>query len=554
MVKQILDYIRVPLYFLVTIIGCLLYQNWQQEHSSIAQSTSNATSAPLTIPKNTAPVIISDTVLKTPPPSSIAPTKLVVKTDTLVVTIDRVGGNITDVKLLKYREEANSPAPYVLLNNNAASKYIAQSGLINETLGPDSTAKQALYNTANEEYTLNNSENSLTVPLTWTNSAGITVTKIFKFTRGSYVVNLDYVISNQSGINYEANQFLQLGRINNPPQSQQGLMSLATYFGAAISSPDKKFQKIPFKDIEKQNFDKTITGGWGAMIQHYFVSAWIPDTSYKMQYFTRLGTDGLYKLGMIGPAITVAPGQTQTLSAKFYAGPAIADDLEKAAPDLKLTIDYGWFWFISAIIFWMMQKIYNFIGNWGWSIVLVTVVIKLVFYRLSAKSYTSMSSLKKLQPKLNQLKERYADDKQKFTQATIELYKKEKVNPMGGCLPILIQIPVFIGLYWVLIESVQLRQAPWILWIHDLSIKDPFYVLPVLMGLSMFLQQRLNPPSPDPLQAKVLMFMPVIFTVLFMNFPAGLMLYWFVNNTLSFLQQWYIMRSMENGKTKSLVK
>jgi len=254
---------------------------------------------------------------------------------------------------------------------------------------------------------------------------------------------------------------------------------------------------------------------------------------------------------MINQPITAAPGATAATSASLYAGPAMADRLEKAATDLNLTIDYGWFWMISAAIFWMMQKIFDVIGNWGWSIVLVTVIIKILFYQLSAKSYRSMSKLKKLQPRIEILKERYGDDKQSLTKATLELYREAKVNPMSGCLPILIQIPVFIALYWVLVESVQLRQAPFIFWIRDLSQHDPYYVLPILMGISMFLQQRLNPPPPDPMQAKVMMLMPVIFTFLFANFPAGLMLYWFVNNSLSYLQQWYIMHSLEqetNGK------
>lgn len=250
---------------------------------------------------------------------------------------------------------------------------------------------------------------------------------------------------------------------------------------------------------------------------------------------------------MIGPKVEVKPGEQISTASKFYAGPAIAENLEKVAPGLQLSIDYGWLWIISVSIFWMMQRIYNLLGNWGWSIVIVTLLIKLMFYHLSAKSYRSMSGLKKLQPKINSLKERFGDDKQKFTQATLELYRKEKVNPMSGCLPILVQIPVFIALYWVLIESVQLRQAPFMFWIQDLSTYDPYYILPVLMGLSMFLQQRLNPPPPDPMQAKLMMLMPVVFTVLFAKFPAGLMLYWFVNNTLTFLQQWYVMHSMEKA-------
>ena len=327
-------------------------------------------------------------------------------------------------------------------------------------------------------------------------------------------------------------------------------MNLATYFGAAIATPAKPFDKIAFKTIDEKSLNQEVKGGWAAMIQHYFITAWVPPKDAVSTYYTKKTSDGLYTIGMIGQPLVAAPGSSTSVEAKLYTGPAIADQLEKTSEGLKLTIDYGWFWFISDIIFWMMQKIYDVVGNWGWSIVLVTVVIKLMFYYLSAKSYRSMSSLKKLQPRIEALKQRFGDDKQKMTQATLELYREHKVNPMSGCLPILIQIPVFIALYWVLVESVQLRQAPFIFWIHDLSRHDPYYVLPLLMGVSMFLQQRLNPPPPDPMQAKIMMLMPIVFTFLFANFPAGLMLYWFVNNTLSFLQQWHVMHKLEkeNGK------
>jgi YidC/Oxa1 family membrane protein insertase len=281
------------------------------------------------------------------------------------------------------------------------------------------------------------------------------------------------------------------------------------------------------------------------MIQHYFISAWVPPKDAVSNYYSRVSSNGLYTIGMIGSPLNVAPGQQASFDTTLYTGPALATQLSATAPGLQLTIDYGWLWFISVIIFWMMQHIYDVIGNWGWSIVLVTVIIKAMFYGLSAKSYRSMSLMKRLQPKMEALKQKFGDDRQKLTQATLELYREEKVNPMSGCLPIIIQIPVFIALYWVLVESVQLRQAPFIFWIHDLSAKDPYYVLPVLMGISMFIQQRLNPPAPDPMQAKIMMLMPVVFTVLFANFPSGLMLYWFVNNTLSFLQQWHILRKIE---------
>lgn len=551
-----IDYIRFALYGVLVVVLLMLYQNWEKEHS--------AKTTPLSHPDTTASNYVPDVKETTAPTTSIAgnhtPAPVIqhgplikVTTDVLAVDIDSVGGNILAVKLLKYPEKQNTNTPFLLLNNDPATRYVAQSGLLS-TIGPDTSKGQATFVPDKTDYVLSPDQKELNVKLHWQNTDGLKVTKTFTFLRDSYDIGVNYQINNDSKLPWEGNLYLQLLRKDVPPPSSQGFSNLTTYFGAAVSSPDKPFQKISFSDMAKRNFNQTITDGWAAMIQHYFVSAWIPDKTTTSQYFSRLTPDGLYSVGMIGPKLTVPTGSSTSASAHFYAGPAISDMLEKAAPNLKLTIDYGWFWFISVIIFWMMQKIYNFVGNWGWSIVIVTIIIKLLFYHLSAKSYRSMSMLKKLQPKLEELKTRYGEDKQKFTQATMELYRKEKVNPMSGCLPILIQIPVFIALYWVLVEAVQLRHAPFILWIHDLSTKDPYYVLPLLVGGSMLLQQLISPPPPDPTQAKVMLLMPVIFTVLFINFPAGLMLYWFVNNTLSMLQQWYIMRTVENETKVKKVK
>jgi len=316
-------------------------------------------------------------------------------------------------------------------------------------------------------------------------------------------------------------------------------------WGGAITSPDKAYQKISFSDMLDGNLSKNVKGGWAVMQQHYFLSAWIPNKQKTNHYYTSVSQNGIYTIGFVGPRLKIAPGDKLSTKTTFYAGPQLSDRLQAIAPNLDLTVDYGWLWFISIAIFWLMKKIYLLIGNWGWSIVLVTIAIKALFYKLSATSYRSMAKMRRLAPKIKALKERVGNDKQKMSQATMELYKKEKVNPFGGCLPILIQIPFFIALYYVLIESVELRQAPFIFWIHDLSIKDPFYVLPVLMGISMFIQQKLSPAPPDPIQAKMMMLLPVVFTVFFLNFPAGLVLYWFVNNTLSILQQWYVMRKLE---------
>lgn len=550
MLENMLDYLRIALYTLLIIIGFLLYQAWEKDHpklegSPVAQTETAPNSRFVPVPENNQAVTPAAQSAQTAAPTAASKTSgqlIKVSTDLLEVTIDTRGGDIVETKLLKYPAALGSTTPFVLLNDTDHDRYIAESGLLSKQ-GPDTSQEQALYTSTQTNYTLNPNEQGLVVKLNWQRD-GVTVTKTFAFARDSYEIKVKYDIDNQSNQTWTGNLYTQLVRTNTPPPSTGGFVNLATYFGAAISSSQKPFEKITFKQMQENNLNRSSQDGWAAMIQHYFISAWVPPQTATSTYYSRV-SNGLYTIGMIGQPLVAAPHATVATEAKLYTGPTIADHLEKTAPGLKLTIDYGWFWFISGIIFWMMQKIYDVVGNWGWSIVLVTVIIKLLFYQLSAKSYRSMSALKRLQPKIEALKERFGDDKQKLTQATLELYRQEKVNPMTGCLPILIQIPVFIALYWVLVESVQLRQAPFILWIHDLSQHDPYYILPILMGISMFIQQRLNPPPPDPLQAKVMMLMPVIFTVLFANFPAGLMLYWFVNNTLSFLQQWLIMHRLE---------
>jgi YidC/Oxa1 family membrane protein insertase len=554
-----LDYIRFALYGLLVLFIFILFQQWQVEHPK--NSTTEQPQPSQTLSSNYIPPIVTPTMEKTA--VGVSPVKaqiplaeggfIRVETDVLSVNISKRGGNIIQLNLLKYPQALHSSQPVTLMNTQTKTRYLAQSGLLSP-IGPDTTMGQAVYEADQPDYKLENGQQILQVKLHWQNKDGLKITKIYNFKRDSYEIGLTYQINNQSNSAWTGNLYLQLLRSNEPPvnSNSSGLVSLATYFGAAISSPEKPFEKISFKQMESKPLNQTITGGWAAMIQHYFVSAWVPEHNITSQYFSHVTADGLYAVGMVNSSLNVKPSQTVETHAKFYAGPASSEKLEKVAPGLPLTIDYGWLWFISVIIFWMMQKIYNVVGNWGWSIVLVTLVIKLMFYHLSAKSYRSMSGLKKLQPKIEALRERFGNDKQKLSQATLELYRKEKVNPMSGCLPIIIQIPVFIALYWVLVESVELRQAPFILWIHDLTTKDPYYLLPLLMGLSMFLQQRLNPPPPDPIQAKVLMFMPVLFTVMFLNFPAGLMLYWFVNNLLSFAQQWYIMRGL--GKAEKSKK
>ncbi len=562
MLDKILDAARIGLFILLGITGLMIYEAWQADHQPAPQVLTTPKAEPAFnsdryVPNTAAKPAVEVDSSKVPvmdvgsalPPSMSGQKYITVKTDLLDITIDTVGGDIVASKLLKYPESLGSSQPYDLLTNNPRTRYIAESGLLGID-GPDMSTQQAIYTVDKYEYELQPGQNELVVKLFWKKKPmsphdTINAVKTYTFTRGSYEVKVGYEVENLSDHLNSGTMYTQLSRTDSPPPGNSGLISLATYFGGAISSQQKPFEKITFKQMKEKNLDILIQGGWASMIQHYFISAWIPDQTAFSNYYTRVLPNGMYTIGMLGSTMTTQPGTKISTETKLYTGPALADQMEKAAPNLNLTIDYGWFWFISIAIFWMMQKIYDVVGNWGWAIVFVTIIIKILFYKLSAKSYRSMAALKRLQPRMEALKERYGDDKQKMTQATMDLYRQEKVNPMSGCLPILIQIPVFIALYWVLVESVQLRQAPFIFWIHDLTQHDPYYILPVLMGISMFIQQRLNAPPPDPVQAKVMMMMPVIFTAMFANFPAGLMLYWFVNNTLSFLQQWYVMHSID---------
>jgi YidC/Oxa1 family membrane protein insertase len=466
----------------------------------------------------------------------------------LQVKIDPVGGALIESKLPQYSVSLNDKSPFVLFSHQAENFYTAQSGLTSPQ-GPDNE-NAAVYQTAQKIYTLASGENQLIVPLTWRNAQGLEVKKTFTFKRGSYLAQVAMTISNHSQQIWAGHFYAQLKQANVAPKSHS-MFQINPFMGAVVSSPAKRYQKYSFGDLSKTTVNENITNGWMAMEQHYFISAWIPDAQQTYQYASQVFSEGkLFSINMIGPELTVAPGQTQTVQAQLYMGPSIASVLKTIAPGLDQTVDYGFLWYIGVILFWLLDHIHQFIGNWGWSIVLLTVFVKLCFYHLSAASYRSMAAMRKLQPQLQQLKERYGDDRQKLGQMTMELYKKEKVNPMGGCLPLLVQIPVFIALYWVLLESVQLRQAPFILWIHDLSAADPYYVLPLLMGASMFLQQKMSPPPPDPAQAKMMMAMPIVFTFFFLNFPAGLVLYWVVSNVLSIAQQWFITKRYANQPKK----
>lgn len=464
-----------------------------------------------------------------------------VQTDVLDVVIPLSGGNIREARLRQHTRSVDDNTPFTLLGNRNPL-FIAQSGLVGDGVdAPDHTAQ---WQAEQARYVLDPNATDIVVPLRWRSDEGVTVTRRYHFSRDSYQVRVTHEVSNQSGEPWRAYQYNQLRRT--PDSEGPGFLGAASYTGGVLYSQADKYQKVRFKNMDDEDISRDITNGWLAMIQHYFLAAWVPPRDQAMRYYSRVDNNQ-YVLGHSSPWQAVAADSSATFENQLFVGPKEQSRLDTVAEGLELTVDYGWLTIISKPLFIALDWIHDVVGNWGWSIILLTLGIKLVFYKLSETSYRSMARMRKLQPEMQKLRERHGDDKQTMNQELMQLYKKQKVNPLGGCLPILIQIPVFIALYWVLLESVELRQAPWVLWIQDLSVRDPFYVLPLLMGFTMFLQQKLNPAPMDPIQQKIMMGLPFVFTVFFMFFPAGLVLYWVTNNSLSILQQWVITRRIEAG-------
>ncbi len=473
-----------------------------------------------------------------------------VYTDVLQIAIALNGGDIVELALPKYLEHLDNPkVPFVLLENNDALIYIAQSGLIGPN-GIDNNGR-ARFTASAPHFTLNDKEDTLVVDLHWQSDTDVKITKRLTLRRGDYRFAVDYIVENNSAEPWQANLFGQIKRQSGPPPSAtNNAMGLKPFLGVAVTQPDEHFTKFTFDDLAEEPFKAQLPGGWIALIQHYFVSAWIPNRDQTHAYSARVTPSGFNIAGFTSPALVLDPGKSGQTGAEFYAGPKDQYRLKELSPYLDLSVDYGFLWWIAQPLFWLLTKFYALVGNWGVAIILLTVLIKGLFFKLSAASYKSMANMRRVQPKMVAIREQFADDKQKQSQAMMELYKKEKINPMGGCLPILVQMPVFMGLYWMLMESVELRQAPFIWWIKDLSVMDPFFVLPLLMGASMFYMQKLNPPPPDPMQAKIMQWMPIMFTFFFLWFPAGLVLYWVVNNLLSMAQQYVITRQIENASAK----
>jgi YidC/Oxa1 family membrane protein insertase len=575
-----MDNLRLMLIFSLAVVLVLIYQAWEHDYGAarrpIAEQQAPAAPAEgaqtLAAPPNqmagqtadqgaqTAkvpeglPDAAASVAAATPVPaptdtqavaagtaSPLAP--IAVETDVLRLEISPKGGTIASVWLNQYPVDPERPEDKLrLFKPEPPNMFIAQSGLLGSD--PQSVpTHEAIFTSPQASYRLGERDDILVVELTWGQESGVQVVKRYRFQRGSYLVGVTQEVRNGMNADLTLRGYTQLQRteLNDPNESQ----FVYTFTGGAYWTPEGKYRKVSFDDMRGERLSKPLTDGWVAMMQHYFVSAWVPPRGQADTLYTNVLADSRYIIGSYTPAVSLAPGASHSFEDALYIGPKVPETLAAIAPGLDLTVDYGMLAIIAQPIHWLLSKIHSVVGNWGWAIIILTILIKAIFYPLSEASYKSMAHMRQVAPRMQALKDRYGDDKERLNQAMMELYKKEKINPLGGCLPILIQIPVFIALYWVLLESVELRHAPFALWLTNLTAPDPYFVLPLLMGVSMYIQQKLNPQPPDPIQAKVMMALPFVFTVFFAFFPSGLVLYWTVNNLLSIAQQWHITRKIE---------
>ena len=546
-----MDTKRLILFAVFSLSIFMLWDAWQREHNpppAITQTTSTQQKS------NEVPTssIRSQTSVANPPLENAKLAQLeqgqriYVKTDVINAEIDLNGGDLRKLILIKHGGSKDKTKPFVFLADEKPHFYVAQSGLIGEGLPTHKT----LFTTIAKEYTLDQGAEKVQVRLSWQGENSVQVDKIFTFSRNSYLVDVAYEIKNNSVKNINADAYFQFLRDGTPPEGDSVL--LPTYTGPAVYTEEHKFQKHAFDKIgeDKQKDSIIVNNGWISLLQHYFIAAYLPQDKTQHEFYFRKTGDNLYATGVITNIGQIDPNASKKISMRMYAGPQDQETLKGLAPGLDKAVDYGWLTIVAEPIFWLLSFLHKWIGNWGWAIIILTLLIKLAFYPLSAASYRSMAKMKALAPRLQRLKEQYGEDRQKLHQAMMDIYKTEKINPLGGCLPVVIQIPVFIALYWVLLYSVEMRHAPFALWIQDLTAQDPYYILPVLMGISMLVQTKLNPTPPDPIQAKIMMIMPVAFSIMFFWFPAGLVLYWVVNNTLSIAQQWHINHVMQNVPKK----
>jgi YidC/Oxa1 family membrane protein insertase len=564
-----MDNIRLLLTMAWLLLAFQLYLAWQQDYGKKPAIAGAPTATAATPTPGSSPLAGAAPPADLPNPGATANSlpaasnesalqsrqRIQVATDLYRVEIDTLGGDLRRVDLVKYPVEVNKPdQPIRMLNDTLPNLFVLQSGLLAGEEGPN---HQAEYRADQASYTLAEGQNSLEVKLHWQSKQGTQVAKIYRFHRDNYAIDVEYQVTAASQP-WEGRVYGQIQRTQVAEANQSSF--IYTYMGGAFASPATRFHKITFEQMHKAGDahlapDGSLSatpgtgwnGGWLGMLQHYFVAAVIPDQAETFNYYTKLLPGVRYVFGLYGPTTKVEAGQQRQFKFQFYAGPKSQNKLEALSPGLDLTADYGFLWFLAKPLFWLMEWLYALLGNWGWAIIVLTLLIKLAFFHLSAASYKSMANLRRMQPRMMALKERYGDDRAGLNQAMMDLYRKEKINPLGGCLPILVQIPVFIALYWVLLESVELRQASFMGWIQDLSIADPYFILPLIMGVTMIIQQKLNPAPMDPIQEKMMMILPVVFTVFFAFFPAGLVLYWVVNNILSITQQWYITKQIEGA-------
>ncbi len=546
---------RLILMVALMITGLLLWQSWELRNSQPAQQVSyeraqqQQQSADGSVPEmppeiSATPELSLETQQQLTTAAQAQTIRVV--TDVLDIELSSAGGDVRKAYLLKYPIDLEEPDKVIqLMNDTMPRLFVGQSGLISRsTKLPD---HHTVYHVEQNEYRLADGENELKVNLTWQSENGIKVIKQLTFKRDSYAIDVDYLVENRTGEPLSLAMYRQLQRGDYTVQGENSF--IYTFTGAVVSNSINKYEKIQFDEMGEWRPEHDYAqGGYVAMLQHYFTSAWLANDGEDNRFYSKALSDGRYVIGISTAEKVLPAGASETLHTRMFIGPKDQERMEEVSPDLRLTVDYGILSVLAEPLFWLLRFIHDILGNWGWSIIVLTIIIKLCFYPLTDKQYRSMANLRKLQPKMEAIKERYGDDRQKMGQAMMELYKKEKVNPLAGCLPILVQIPVFIALYWVLVESVEIRQADFMWWLNDLSSADPYYILPFLMAVSMFIMQKLSPKPSDPIQEKVMMSLPVVFGIFFAFFPAGLVLYWFFNNLLSILQQWYITKKVEAGE------
>ncbi|QXW18395.1 membrane protein insertase YidC [Comamonas aquatica] len=547
------DIRRTILWVIFGFSMVLLWDQWQIHNGKQATFFPSAPkTVAATAPADKQPADVPDALTAATPAASasdvpgaaeaapVARETITVTTDVMRLTFDGQGGALVHAELLKYGSDADKSKPFVLFDESAERVYMAQTGLI----GGNYPNHKTVMNVLPGERALKDGDNELQVRFESPVQDGVKLVKTFTLKRGAYDIGVKHEVVNAGTAAITPQLYLQLLRDGNALDGGNAFYS--TFTGPAIYTDTGKYQKVEFKNIDKDKaeFEKTATSGYVAMVQHYFASAWLLGDGIQRDNYARKVGDNLYAAGMITPVGTLQPGETKVLDARLFAGPQLEKTLEALAPGLELVKDYGWLTILAKPLYWLLDKIHGILGNWGWSIVGLVLFLKILFYWLNAKAYASMAKMKAINPRIMEMRARLKDSPQQMQQEMMRIYREEKVNPMGGCFPIMIQIPVFIALYWVLLSSVEIRHAPWILWITDLSAKDPFFILPLLMTLSSLLQTALNPVPPDPMQAKMMWFMPLIFSVMFFMFPAGLVLYWLTNNILSIAQQWVINTRM----------